>query len=177
MGSEQQQPYAGYGMSHRGEAQLMLLWRDPEVGYVYWELIEEVRPREAWARLLRLGAGQESVELERWPVAEALSGRFVRVDESGARYRAELGHVGADGSFEVRLSSEVSDAPRRGPGSAEPRFVRVNLKGERGLGWEPIEHIYPKLGRFLPGSGERPSSAAFAKTTRRQTDDETKGGT
>lgn len=161
MGSEQQ-PYEGYGMSQRGETQLVLLWRDPEVGYVYWELAGELRPREAWARLVRLEAGDGVQELERWRVDEALSGRFVRVDQGRARYRAELGEVGSDGSFKVRVSSEVSEAPGRGPGDGAPRFVRVRWSNTQGLGWEPTEHSHPTLGRFLPGEGARPSSAAFA---------------
>ncbi|WP_230467610.1 DUF4912 domain-containing protein [Lujinxingia vulgaris] len=150
-------------MSQRGETQLVLLWRDPEVGYVYWELAGEVRPREAWARLMRLRSDREWEELERWRIDEALSGRFVRVDQGRASYRAELGVVGSDGSFEVRVSSEVSEAPGRSPGEAAPRFVRVMLSEKRGLSWEPTEHTHPSLGRFLPGEGERPSSAAFAK--------------
>lgn len=174
MGSEQQ-PYEGYGMSQRGETQLVLLWRDPEVGYVYWELTGEVRPREAWARLVRLEADDGVEELERWRVDEALSGRFVRADQGRARYRAELGEVGSDGSFKVRVSSEVSEAPGRGPGDGAPRFVRVMLSERRGLSWEPTEHSHPTLGRFLPGVGQRPSSTAFVGDQKTRGDDHLKG--
>ncbi|RDV37251.1 DUF4912 domain-containing protein [Bradymonadaceae bacterium TMQ3] len=169
MGSEQQ-PYEGYGMSQRGETQLVLLWRDPEVGYVYWELVGEVRPREAWARLVRIHADERAEELERWRIEEALSGRFVRVDQGRERYRAELGVVGSDGSFDVHIGSEVSEAPGRGPGQGAPRFVRVRLS-ERGLGWEPTEHAHPTLGRFLPGVGERPGSTTHGSEQTKRGDE------
>ncbi|WP_158542707.1 DUF4912 domain-containing protein [Lujinxingia litoralis] len=150
-------------MSQRGETQLVLLWRDPEVGYVYWE-VDPALKEELWICLSkREGSEARRLEVERWRVDEALSGRFVRIEEPGARYQAELWRGDVVGSGEPILCSEMSRAPRRAPGSGAERFVRVSWQ-ERGLGFEPTEHRHPVRGRFAAGTGPRLSSMAFMRS-------------
>lgn len=138
-------------MARRGTAQVVMLPRDPETAYVYWE----------WPGLGDGGAtltvyasgGVERHAVTSFEISQECGGRFVTFGPPGTTHTCVLDH-----GDEQRESASVT-APSRESGDETPSFARVELT-DRGLRREPAEHDHAVHGRFPPAETSPPSSDA-----------------
>ena len=138
-------------MSRRGTAQVVLLPRDPEAGYVYWEWPDGPKHGESGRLTLYLQGEAQRHEIASFEIQEECGGRFVQFERPGALHVCELQWG------EESLDSAPLKAPRRESGDDKPKFVRVELS-QRGLDTKPAEHEHAVYGRFPAASISAPSS-------------------
>ncbi len=137
-----------------GEDRLVLLARDPESAFLYWEITPDgvSRARAALGAsaaraglILRLYIGDpatdDGVEIVDRTVQDWVGRYTIHFDRPGQRATASIGFL-AEGVFVHVTQSTPVRLPRRTPGAAPVRFVRL-----------PLEHALP---------GEPPSVATEA---------------
>lgn len=138
-------------MSKRGTAQVVMLPRDPEMAYVYWEWPGASSPNETGQLTVYVKGEVERHLVGSFDISEECGGRFVPFGRPGAIHICEL-QWGEDS-----LQSAPVGAPRRESGDKKPRFVRLQLT-EKGSQTEPAEHEHAIRGRFPAAASDSPSS-------------------
>lgn len=142
-------------MARRGRRQLVMLPRDPERAYLYWEWPDDLIGEEAGEVAVSVKTPDGSWRrIKSFAVDETLGGRFIDFERPGAIHRAEL---------RWRDQCEVSAplaAPRRNPGDGAPVFVRLRFSA-KGLQQMPTEYEHPVQGTFPVASVEAPSSSSW----------------
>lgn len=142
-------------MARRQRHQLVLLPRDPEMAYVYWEWPQPPGSDQPATLLIYVdGSDQRRYTVGSFEVTDRRGGRFVPFGRPGAIHRCEL--TWGDHSEQ----SKPVRAPRRESGTDAPRFVRVELT-EQGLRTEAADHDHPVHGH-LPGGDIDISSSDHA---------------
>jgi hypothetical protein len=107
-----------------GDGRVVLMTRDPQWLYCFWDLTDE-QTRRLWAgpapslRLLER-AGQGGQEIQRVKLPHGARSWYLRVEPAGKDYLCQLGQARADGGFEVLATSNPSSTPPAGMGPAEP---------------------------------------------------------
>ena len=145
-----------------GRDRVVLLPRDPEGGYVYWELTAEGlsqagAPSGPRLRILIVARTDDGETIaEQFAIESWLDGRFINFHGEDIEYVARLG-VDIDGEFVPVATSHSIRSPRSRAGDDEPEFVSVEM-GEGGLTLTPTEHEHPELGTFKAASVDLPSS-------------------
>lgn len=132
--------------------EVVVLPRDPEWGYVYWQ-----RPPGSDGAELRVivdDADHGEQEVERFLAGEERGGRFFRFAGPDRRHRCEL--VWPEGTIE----SAWILSPRRAPGPKDVSFVQVEV-GARGLLMKAVDHEVQGRGIFEARRRDLPSSQAF----------------
>ena len=143
------------GLARSGQAQVVILPRDPEAAYVYWELPEDHRPSSsATVTVLTKDSDGLRTEVHQFDVKEALGSRFVSVSHPGAVHICELKWSGGV------ERSEPTTMPRREAGNEGMSVVRVTMT-DRGLKTEPAELDGGVLGRVESSPGDAPSSGEW----------------
>lgn len=105
-----------------GEDRLVLMTRDPETLFAYWE-ITPARKREAEKAMRRGEQYQEALRIN-WPARTIFENNFVifpvtftsrkwyvRVPFAGLSYHADIGWLGDRGHFVPMITSNLSDTP------------------------------------------------------------------
>ena len=133
-----------------GEFRLVMLPRDPERAYVYWEWPEPVTGSGVLTVYVDGRSGRRQVEC--FDVEERLGGRFVAFGAPDRIHRCSLDW----GTGRVEWSRPLR-APRRHGGDAPPRFVRVRSAHD-GLHVEAVTVDYPSGETFSPTNETAPSS-------------------
>ncbi len=149
-------------MAESGKFRLVMLPRDPDRAYVYWES----PPGEAETGRLTVfveDGEQGRRQIDEFEVDDRCGGCFVTFDSPGALHtcRLEWGRESVETVRPVR-------APTREPGDESPAFVRVRATG-RGLEIEPTEHDHPVHGRF---PAAKPGAGASSRLSLTNADDE-----
>ena len=140
-------------MARRGKRQLVILPRDPERGYVYWEWHNGETTGEAGKLKVSVQTPDGWRPIESFSVTDERGGRFIDFDRPATIHRCELSWGG-----EVEYSRPLL-APRRESGSSSPAFVRVQVT-ERGLQLEPTDYDHPVHGIFPAVDVNLPSSSS-----------------
>lgn len=145
------------GMAKAGKPQVVLLSRNPEVGYIYWEWpgAEANDQNPATLRFLVRGQGGDFEEVQRFEVVDALGGQFIQFSRPGAPHRCELAWSGRV------CRSEVVSAPRREAAEEPAAFVQVHWTSD-GLDVEPKAHEHATHGRFPAATVKAGSSHTAA---------------
>lgn len=133
-------------------AQVVLLPRDPETAFVYWQM--PAGSEEAELQVVVRDGAQANREVKRFSVDQARSGRFFQFAGPDMEHRCELSWSGG------QVVSPWIRSPRRAPGTEPATFVRVEW-AERGLLTAPVDHEVQGRGFFRARSGGAPSSGAF----------------
>ncbi len=148
-----------------GRDRVVLLPRDPDGGYVYWELTAEglsraAAPSEPRLRILIVTREEHGETIaHQFPIESWLDGRFVAFHGEDVEHVARLA-VEIDGNFVPLATSHPVRSPRNRPGNNTPEFVEVALSSD-GLQLTPTEHEHPELGTFQAASRTNlPSSRA-----------------
>jgi hypothetical protein len=103
---------------------MVLMARDPNWLYVYWDPTEEQQVR-LWSsrapmlRVMEMRAGNRAREIGRIALPQGANSWYLQVDAPGATYRAELGTVSPQGRFQVVLTSGPEATPRAEPSRDE----------------------------------------------------------
>jgi hypothetical protein len=166
-------PEATYDLAWRyGRDLARLHMVDPEKLFFFWEVTDETarraagRPGKLSARLVHLPGKEGGTER----TAHTAEGVFAVMNwyfevEPLARYRGEVGWLGADGTFEPWLVSNLIETPR----------LSVNMTGEvvwRIGGKKKQTRSSPRGDSMILGPdehpSERPSDAASAAGARRR---------
>ena len=140
-------------MATRGQRQLVMLPRDPERGYVYWEWSGDQTSGEAGKMTVSVRGADGWRPIETFSVTDERGGRFIDFDRPGAMHRCALSWGG-----EVEKSPPLL-APRREPGDGSPAFVGVQLT-EDGLQLVPTDYDHPVHGVFPAADFDLPSSSS-----------------
>jgi hypothetical protein len=130
-----------------GDTKVVLLVRDPEWVFAYWELSEETRarygvPREGFHKRLVLRV--YNVTGRKWPEDKAqycfdidvgpyANNWYIRVPESDASWVAELGVIEEDGTYVPIVASNVAHVPRQA------------MSAEMDEQWMVIEETFRKI--------------------------------
>jgi len=130
-----------------GDTKVVLLVRDPEWVFAYWELNDETRaryglPREGFNKRLVLRV--YNVTGRKWPEEKAqycfdidvgpyANNWYIRVPESDASWVAELGLFEDDGTYVPIVASNVAHVPRQG------------MSAETDEQWMVIEETFRKI--------------------------------
>jgi hypothetical protein len=153
----------GIGLEQSGRPQVVLLPRDPNVAYVYWE-----SPTPGATLRLEVNGENGQIEtVETFDVGETLGGRFVSFARPGALHRCQLEGEG------FRVQTSWSQAPRTQPGSEPAGFVHIEWDGDD-FALHATAHHDPVLGPFPPahrgalGGSERPSSTTHTSSGARR---------
>lgn len=120
-----------------GADRIVVMARDPESAFIYWELTPDGvgRARSALGAsaeraqlVLRLYRGEgDAATAEDHPVRDWLGRHTWHADRAGQRLAASIGFI-ADGVFVHVTQAAPTRLPRRAPGDAPVRFVRVGPK-------------------------------------------------
>ena len=147
------------GMERAGRPQVVLLPRDPEVAYLYWEWPGAQANNGASATVSFLADAGDGVfqEIQSFEISDATGGRFLPFHRPGVPHRGEL--TWAD---EVHRSEDVI-APRREAGEESAAFVRVMWSDTDGLEVEPTEHEHFTHGRFPAATVAKAGSHSVSK--------------
>lgn len=171
-----------------GEDRLVLMAKDPEYLFAYWEITPErqaqgrkaMLPGEEYREALRLNWNARDLFDANYlllPVTHAARKWYMRVPFSGIAYHVEIGWLGSQGHFISLLMSNASDAPeswvatrRRLKGIAADTVLARTLKAGRPQGSsENVPVHVEKLAVPVPGDwnfgapGSTGSSAAGKK--------------
>ncbi len=122
------EPDSGPGLEENyGIGRVWLAARDPHTLHVSWELTELQAAAGGDRVAVRVRSLSESGRAhQEVKVDEHQRSVFVRVDEPGGVYEAEVGFRDAAGAWHTLASGQpVNTPPQRGSMGAEPRFVRV----------------------------------------------------
>ncbi|HOX44824.1 MAG TPA: DUF4912 domain-containing protein [Myxococcota bacterium] len=110
------------------DGRLVLLTRDPQWLYCFWDLTPEQARHlaaggESALRLLER-SGREGREIQRIVLPQGARSWYLHVEAAGKDYLCQLGFGREDGGFEPLLTSNPSSTPPAGMGPASPeRFV------------------------------------------------------
>ncbi len=109
------------------DGRLVLLTRDPQWLYCFWDLAPEQAGRLAGGdsalRLLER-SGREGREIQRICLPPGARSWYLHVEAAGKDYVCQLGLARADGGFDALMTSNPSSTPPAELGPAEPaRFV------------------------------------------------------
>ena len=145
-------------MEAAGRPSVTVLAGDPESGWVYWECpaLKDSDQKGQVALAIR-GMDDRWRVVEKWEIDQALGGRFFEFHVPDMPHRCLLTWG------DEQVESQVVQAPRREPGDAQPRFVRVRLT-EQGLETEPVAHEHPTQGLFAAAHGASPSSHTLGRS-------------
>ena len=120
-----------------GSDRIVVMARDPESAFIYWELTPEgvARARGALGLsseranlMLRVYRGDaEAARFDDFPVNDWLGRYTWMTDQPGQRISASIGFL-ADGVFVHITQGLPTRLPRRTPGDAPVRFVRIGPK-------------------------------------------------
>lgn len=147
---ETPQPEAS--MARSGRRQLVMLPRDPETAWVYWEWPSDQEDGSEGRLTVFVGRDEQpDNEVESHRVDDRFGGRFVSFGPPGAVHRCRLRFDGVD------EWSQPVESPRRQAGERTPAFVRVR-RTDRGLRAEPTDHEHPVHGTFRAPRWSAPSS-------------------
>lgn len=140
----------------QGHDRIVIVPRDPETAFVYWEItasgvarsgVRTLDPQFELRIRVRDDAGEAHVvfqaSVNRW-----LDGTFVPFGEPDAVHDAVVGVVNGR-EFVPLATSQIVRAPRTRPGPDEPEFVSIEID-ERGIELTPITHAIPDVGKFHP---------------------------
>ena len=145
---DSQKPMA---MARRGAEQIVILPRDPETAYVYWEVPGLKASGQHATLTIYAQTKMERQVVDSFEITEECGGRFITYS------RPDALQIGAIEWGEKRRESTPVRAPRRESGDDKPGFVRIQL-GDQGLTRQPAEHKHAVHGRLPPASDDNPSS-------------------
>lgn len=144
-----------------GENRLVLMTKDPEYLFAYWEVTPEKKAEgekakrrgERYREALRLNWVARDIFERNFallPVSHAARKWYLRVPFSGLAYQVEIGWLGESGHFVSLLASNPSDSPEA--------WTATRRRLKRGAGGDVLERA---LSHGRPsGSSERPAGAA-----------------
>lgn len=120
-----------------GRDQVVLLVRDPESVFTWWEVtaagVGRARAEHGGELVLRvyvLAEDDSPAEVRDFPVEDWLGSRTVALGRPGARVATAIGFRSEHGFVLVAQSTTVR-VPRRGPGAAPVRFTRAGARPQR----------------------------------------------
>jgi|JI10StandDraft_1071094.scaffolds.fasta_scaffold23791_11 hypothetical protein len=121
-----------------GRDQVVLMVRDPESIFTWWELtasgVGRARAEHGGELVLRIyllgEEGAEASEIRDFLVEDWLGSRTVVLDRPGVRVSSAIGFRSDRGFVHVAQSTAMR-LPRRGPGTAAVRFARAGVRSDR----------------------------------------------
>lgn len=159
-----------------GDTKVVLLTRDPEWIFAYWEINPETRKKHGLLRgthsksiALRVHTLSSKAHIPAYdvPVNDYTSSWYVRVPAGGSRFRVDLGVFDAKGQFVVLASSNEIDIPRMEIAeSTDVEFAEIN------------DEIYHQIVQLSGGLGmkERLGSDDFLRSLQQRVFDSLAGG-
>ncbi len=140
----------------QGHDRIVIVPRDPETAFVYWEItangvarsgVRTLDPQFELRIRVRDDEGEPHVVFQA-SVSRWLDGTFVPFGELGAVHDAVVGVVNGR-EFVPLATSQIVRAPRSRAGQEDAEFVSIELDG-RGIELTPVTHAVADVGQFHP---------------------------